>query len=210
MGPDPHGRGDGRAAAVRILLAAVATAALLTVSPVLLVLAAAALGPGALAAPAGVPGVPAGGSAHLRPAGPLVAPLPSPPHRPWATLPLPMAPLFASAPAAGFDTGGLPFGQCTWYAAWARDVVVHADGKDWVGDLARAGFATGGFPSVGAIVSWRGFAPGYGAHGHVAVVVAVDPDGGGFTVAEANVIGLGRADVRWIPIGDPGIVGFVS
>jgi len=198
---------------VRVLLAAVATAALLTVSPVLLVLAAAALVPGALAVPAGVhrvPGVPAGGSAHLRPAGPLLAPLPSPPHRPWATVPLALAPLFAGAPAAGFDTGGLPFGQCTWYAAWTRDVVVHADGKDWVGDLARAGLATSGVPSVGAIVSWRGFAPGYGAHGHVAVVVDVDPDARGFTVAEANVIGLGRADVRWIPIGDPGIVGFVS
>ena len=42
------------------------------------------------------------------------------------------------------------------------------------------------------------------------MVVDVDPDGQGFTVAEANVLGLGKADVRWVPLSDPGIVGFAT
>jgi hypothetical protein len=152
---------------------------------------------------------PKGGQTPGSSAGPLVAKLPKPPHRPWATIPIPVEPLFAKTPQGGFDVGGLPYGQCTWYVAYERGIVAHANGEGWVRNLAERGFITSSRPTVGAILSWRAYAPGYAVYGHVALVVDVDPDGQGFTVAEANVLGEGLADVRWVPLTDPGIVGFV-
>jgi len=152
---------------------------------------------------------PKGGQTPGSSAGALVVKLPKPPHRPWATIQIPVEPLFAKTPPGGFDVGGLPYGQCTWYVAYERGIVAHANGEGWVRNLAERGFITSSRPSVGAILSWRAYAPGYAVYGHVALVVDVDPDGSGFTVAEANVLGEGLADVRWVPLTDPGIVGFV-
>ena len=152
---------------------------------------------------------PKGGQTPGSSAGPLLAKLPKPPHRPWATIQIPVEPLFARTPPGGFDVGGLPYGQCTWYVAYERGIVAHENGEGWVRNLAARGFITSARPSVGAILSWRAYAPGYAVYGHVALVVDVDPDGKGFTVAEANVLGEGLADVRWVPLTDPGIVGFV-
>jgi hypothetical protein len=152
---------------------------------------------------------PQGGQTPGQSAGPVVQSLPKPPHRPWASMYIPVGPLFARTPRGGFDVGGLPYGQCTWYVAYERGIVAHANGEGWVRNLAGRGFITSSRPTVGAILSWRAFAPGYGVYGHVALVVDVDPDGRGFTVAEANVLGEGIADVRWVPLSDPGIVGFV-
>lgn len=153
---------------------------------------------------------PDGGQDPGQSAGPLIAKLPRPPHIPWRSIEIsPFLPLFRDTPAGGFSPGGLPYGQCTWYVAIQRGVVAHADGKDWVANLAARHFKTSRQPTVGAILSWRGYAPDYGFYGHVALVVDVDPDGKGFTVAEANVLGEGRADVRWVPIKNAGIVGFV-
>jgi hypothetical protein len=153
---------------------------------------------------------PVGGQTPGPSAGPVVAALPRPPHREWATIPIATnLAIFARTPAVGFDTGGLPFGQCTWYVARERGIVAHANGADWVSDLADRGFIVSKRPTVGAILSFRAFGRDYGVYGHVALVVAVDPDGRGFTVAEGNVLGVGLADVRWVPITDPAIVGFV-
>jgi hypothetical protein len=152
---------------------------------------------------------PKGGQTPGTSAGPLIAKLPRPPHRPWATIQIPVEPLFAKTPVGGFDVGGLPYGQCTWFVAYERGIVAHANGEGWVRNLAERGFITSSRPSIGAILSWRAYAPGYAVYGHVALVVDVDPDGKGFTVAEANVLGEGLADVRWVPLTDPGIVGFV-
>jgi hypothetical protein len=152
---------------------------------------------------------PRGGQTPGSSAGGVIQALPRPPHRPWASMYIPVGQLFARTPRGGFDVGGLPYGQCTWYVAYERGIVAHANGEGWVRNLADRGFITRARPSVGAILSWRAFAPGYGVYGHVALVVDVDPDGRGFTVAEANVLGEGIADVRWVPLSDPGIVGFV-
>lgn len=179
----------------------------LTLTPVA-VQAQAAAPAGALAAASPV-NPPKGGQRSGGLAGPVVQKLPRPPHRVWASVYIPVAQLFAGTPPGGFDVGGLPYGQCTWYVAYERGLVAHANGEGWVRTLAAQGYATSSRPSVGAILSWRAYAPGYGVYGHVALVVDVDPDGRGFTVAEANVLGEGIADVRWVPLSDPGIVGFV-
>jgi hypothetical protein len=153
---------------------------------------------------------PKGGQVPGSSAGPVVAKLPRPPHRPWQSIQIPVEPIFALTPPGGFDVGGLPYGQCTWFVAWERGIVAHANGTDWVPYLAAKGLKTSNRPTVGAILSFRAFAPGYPeVYGHVALVVDVDPDGKGFTIVEANVLGLGLADVRWVPITDPALEGFI-
>ena len=154
--------------------------------------------------------VPRGGDTAGPSAGALRPGLPKPPKRRGARIQIPtFQRLFEGTPEGGFDVGGLPYGQCTWYVALQRGIVAHANGTDWVPNLAKRGYKSSGRPTVGAIMSFRAFSPGYGVYGHVALVVDVDPDGKGFTVAEANVLGLGLADVRWVPITDPGIEGFI-
>jgi surface antigen len=90
-----------------------------------------------------------------------------------------------------------------------RGIVAYANGTDWVSNLADRGYIVSKRPTVGAILSFRAFGRGYGVYGHVALVVDVDPDGRGFTIAEGNVLGVGLADVRWVPITDPAIEGFI-
>jgi hypothetical protein len=206
----------------RLLPAAAATLAvlvLLLLAPFGMYVAALTLTPAAVQAQAAAPDAalaaaspvnpPKGGQKPGGSPGSVAQKLPKPPHRPWASMYIPVAQLFARTPPGGFDVGGLPYGQCTWYVAYERGLVAHANGEGWVRTLAAQGYATSSRPTVGAILSWRAYAPGYGVYGHVALVVDVDPDGRGFTVAEANVLGEGIADVRWVPLSDPGIVGFV-
>ena len=188
----------------------------LLMAPFAMYVAALSVAPGAVQAmaadtlrPTGINTPPQGGQKQGPSPGPLIAKLPKPQHKPWHSIQIPLIPLFANTPPGGFDVGGLPWGQCTWYTALQRGIVAHADGKNWVKSLASQGYKTSNRPTVGAILSWRAFSPGYGVYGHVALVVDVDPDGSGFTVAEANVLGEGLADVRWVPIHDPGIDGFV-
>jgi hypothetical protein len=181
--------------------------AALTLTPV--AVQAQAAGPSTSALESSPVNPPKGGQRPGGSPGPVVQKLPRPPHRVWASVYIPVAPLFARTPQGGFDVGGLPYGQCTWYVAYERGLVAHANGEGWVRTLAAEGYATSNRPTVGAILSWRAYAPGYAVYGHVALVVDVDPDGKGFTVAEANVLGEGIADVRWVPLNDPGIVGFV-
>lgn len=199
-------------------VAAVGALALLLVAPFAMYVVALTLVPPAVQAQAVAAVVPQGNSPITPPkggqtpgasAGPLIADLPKPPHQVWRSIRIPLIPLFLRTPVGGFDVGGLPYGQCTWYVAYERGIVAHANGTDWVPNLAARGFITSSRPTVGAITSWRAFSPGYGVYGHVALVVAVDPDGRGFTVAEANVLGEGVADVRWVPLSDPGLEGFI-
>lgn len=75
--------------------------------------------------------------------------------------------------------------------------------------------AQGGVPAVGeVVVYWPGGS--YDAtDGHVAVVVAVDPDPAassgisGYWVSEANFIGLGQVDERHIAWPDPQVRGVI-
>jgi len=198
-------------------LGALAVLGLLMMAPFAMYIAAITLVPAAVRAQAASPveaafaspiTPPKGGQTPGSSAGPLLAKLPKPPHNGRAVW-IPLEPLFAKTPQGGFDVGGLPYGQCTWYVAYERGIVAHENGEGWVRNLAARGFITSARPSVGAILSWRAYAPGYAVYGHVALVVDVDPDGRGFTVAEANFLGEGVADVRWVPLDNPGIVGFV-
>jgi len=201
-----------------VALGAVGVLVLLLVTPFAMYVAALTLIPAAVQAQAAAPSsaafsspvsAPQGGTLAAGSAGPVIQKLPKPPHRPWASMWIPVTQLFAKTPPGGFDEGGLPYGQCTWYVAYERGLVAHANGEGWVRTLAAEGYRASNRPSVGAILSWRAYAPGYGVYGHVALVVDVDTDGHGFTVAEMNVLGEGVADVRWVPLSDPGIAGFI-
>ena len=211
---------------VALALGALGMVALLLVAPLVMYMTALTLVPvvqaeaaAASARAAAAPAVaaaspvsaPQGGQTPGPSAGPVRAGLnlPKPPKHGKAVQIATRQPLFEKTPVGGFDVGGLPYGQCTWYVALQRGIVAHANGTDWVPNLAKRGFKTSNRPTVGAIMSFRAFSTGYGVYGHVALVVDVDPDGHGFTIAEANVLGLGLADVRWVPLNDPGIEGFV-
>jgi hypothetical protein len=144
--------------------------------------------------------------------------------------PEPATPVFPWVPSGGYPDA-FPFGQCTWWAAynsWAISeygVGGDADGPgsdSWIssaesrmppGSVQLA--AQGGVPAVGeVVVYWPGGS--YDAtDGHVAVVVAVDPDPAassgisGYWVSEANFTGLGQVDERHIAWPDPQVRGFI-
>jgi surface antigen len=144
--------------------------------------------------------------------------------------PEPATAVFPWVPSGGYPDS-FPLGQCTWWAAynsWAISeygVGGDADGPgsdSWIssaesrmpaGSVQLA--AQGGVPALGeVVVYWPGGS--YDAtDGHVAVVVAVDPDPSassgisGYWVSEANFIGLGQVDERHIAWPDPQVRGFI-
>ena len=144
--------------------------------------------------------------------------------------PEPAAPVFPWVPSSGYPDA-FPWGQCTWWAAynsWAISeygVGGDADGPgpdSWIssaesrmpaGSVQLA--AQGAVPAVGDdVVYWPGGS--YNAtDGHVAVVIAVDPDPdassgiSGYWVSEANFLGLGQVDERHIAWPDPQVRGFI-
>ncbi len=118
----------------------------------------------------------------------------------------PADPLFSSVPAGG-HTNNFPFGQCTWWAAYNREVTWTGNARDWLANAQAQDVPTSDAPSVGAIAVFR---PGgeYSLYGHVAVVVAVDSST--YTVSEMNAYaGWGRVDTRTIARPDPQVQGFI-
>ncbi|HEX6538034.1 MAG TPA: CHAP domain-containing protein [Candidatus Dormibacteraeota bacterium] len=102
-------------------------------------------------------------------------------------------PPFANGARADY----FPWGQCTWYVASLRDVTWNGDAWQWAGTAADQGMPEGMQPRVGAIVVFaRGGA--YSQLGHVAYVDAVN-SATSFTVDEANFVGLGVVDRRYVP-----------
>ena len=144
--------------------------------------------------------------------------------------PEPATPVFPWVPSGGYPDA-FPWGQCTWWAAynsWAISeygVGGDADGPgsdSWItsaesrmpaGSVQLA--AQGAVPAVGDdVVYWPGGS--YNAtDGHVAVVIAVDPDPAassgisGYWISEANFLGLGGVDERHIAWPDPQVRGFI-
>ena len=122
-----------------------------------------------------------------------------------AAHPAPAAPLFSWVPPGGF-VDQFPFGQCTWWAAYNRQVTWNGNAADWLANAQAQGVETNATPSVGAIAVYH---PGgyYSPYGHVALVVAVGPVS--YTVSEMNAPGWGHVDTRVIASPDPQVEGFI-
>jgi surface antigen len=119
--------------------------------------------------------------------------------------PAPIAPLFPWVPAGGYPDH-FPFGQCTWWAAYSRRVSWWGDAGNWLANAAAQGVPTSSVPSVAAIVVYRP-GPAYSVHGHVAIVIAIQP--AAYTVSEMNFIGEGLVDTRTVSWPDPNVSGFI-
>jgi surface antigen len=142
----------------------------------------------------------------------------------------PATPVFLWVPSTGYPDA-FTWGQCTWWAdydAWAISqygVGGDADGPgqdSWIASaLARMPEGSvqlasqGAVPQVGDVVV---FLPGGSYNltlGHVAVVIAVDPDPSssaglsGYWISESNFLGLGVVDERHIAWPDPQVRGFI-
>jgi hypothetical protein len=113
--------------------------------------------------------------------------------------------LFAWVPTGGYPDA-FPFGQCTWWVAFNRQVTWGGDARDWARNAQAQGILTSPLPSVGAIAVYR---PGgaYSALGHVAVVVGMTATT--YTVSEMNAPNWGRVDARTIPWPDPAVEAFI-
>lgn len=117
-------------------------------------------------------------------------------------------PLFTWTPANGEPgASAWPYGQCTWFvvseghAAGTHQVTWSGDAWQWYANAATNGLATApplSPPQPGWIAV---YARGHGSDtsaGHVGVVVGVA--GTRYTIAEANVLGLGVIDERTLPL----------
>jgi surface antigen len=118
-----------------------------------------------------------------------------------------LAPLFPDVPAGGWP-GHERFasGNCTWWAAYNRQVTWNGNGAEWLLNAAAQGYATSGIPQYEAIAVYPA-GPAYAQYGHVALVIAVTPTS--YTVSEMNYRGLGVVDQRTIPWPDPQVEGFI-
>ena len=118
------------------------------------------------------------------------------------------SPLFAWTPPTGEpEAASWPWGQCTWFVvsqghlAGDHHVRWSGDAWQWYANAAAAGVITDAPTALPAIGWIAVFARGHGSnadHGHVASVVAVG--GSTYTVAEANVLGLGVVDERTLAL----------
>lgn len=105
--------------------------------------------------------------------------------------------------AGGNRNNGYPWGWCTWYAAYRRQVPRNwGNAGRWLASARASGYATGSIPKAGAIVvtneSWAG---------HVAYVESVQGDS--ITVSEMNYQGWGVISRRTISRYSPIIKGYI-
>jgi len=114
--------------------------------------------------------------------------------------------LFIWVPEGGFPDA-FPYGQCTWWAAYNRQVTWGGNAGDWLENAKAQGIATSDYPSIGAIVVYR---PGgdYSNFGHVAIVTTVAART--YTVREMNAPVWGRVSTRVIAWPEPQVQGFIA
>jgi len=106
--------------------------------------------------------------------------------------------------SGGNRKNGYPWGWCTWYAAYRRNVPSGwGNARSWLSSAQRSGYATGATPRVGAIV----VTTDNSFWGHVAYVEAVE--GGSIIVSEMNYQGFGIISRRSIPINSRIIRGYI-
>ena len=114
--------------------------------------------------------------------------------------------LLTWVPANGYPDR-FPFGECTYWAAKNHLVTWNGNANVWIIGALLKGAPIASVPSVGAIVVY-GAGNGYSDVGHVAIVVAAQPDQ--YTVSEMNYLGLGIVDERTIAWPDSHILGFIT
>jgi surface antigen len=105
--------------------------------------------------------------------------------------------------ASGSRYNGYPWGWCTWYAAYRRNVPGHwGNAGRWLASASAAGYATGSEPRAGAIIvtreTWLG---------HVGYVESVHGDS--ITISEMNYKGWGIISSRTISRYNPVIKGYI-
>jgi len=90
-------------------------------------------------------------------------------------------------------------GSCAWYAASVRPDIgsrVVGNAANWIFAAQRSGLDTGDTPAPDAIVVYQPGVQGAWGAGHVAHVLAVDPDGVHFLVQEMDYPIAGRVTQR--------------
>jgi len=118
------------------------------------------------------------------------------------------APVFDDVPLGGWPSAGrFPYGQCTWWAAYNRNVSWNGNGGYWLLNAAAWGASTSALPQYHSIAVYPA-SRFYSQYGHVALVVAVTP--ASYTVSEMNYKGLGVVDQRTIAWPDPLVEGFIQ
>jgi len=103
----------------------------------------------------------------------------------------------------GSRYNGYPWGWCTWYAAYRRNIPPNwGNAGQWLSAARRSGYATGSLPQPGAIIvtseSW---------FGHVGYVEEVNGDM--VTISEMNYQGWGVVSRRTISRHSPVIKGYI-
>jgi surface antigen len=105
--------------------------------------------------------------------------------------------------ASGSRYNGYPWGWCTWYAAYRRNVPPHwGNAGRWLDSASAAGYATGSEPRIGAIIVMRET-----WFGHVGYVESVHGDS--ITISEMNYKGWGIISSRTISRYNPLIKGYI-
>ncbi len=118
-----------------------------------------------------------------------------------------LTPLFPDVPPGGWPGHDrFASGNCTWWAAYNRQVTWNGNGGDWLLNAAAVGRPSSATPQYEAIAVYP-VGSTYGQYGHVALVIGVTPTS--YTVSEMNYRGLGVVDVRTIPWPDPQVEGFI-
>ncbi len=112
--------------------------------------------------------------------------------------------------------GGWP-GQCTYWALlnWNNPAMLKLSGNadQFLSNAINMGLQTSATPVVGSIVVW-GAGNGYSSNGHVAIVVAVNPQLNTFVVSEMNYYTPWMIDYRVVSsspggIGHGNLLGFI-
>lgn len=128
---------------------------------------------------------------------------------PTLTVPLPPAPpppvnYTVVGGAGSFTNNRFAYGYCTWYVASLKNVTWLGNAWEWYDQARGLGLPVGQIPQVGAIyVGWDS------GLGHVAIVIAVNPNGS-YRIREMNGPGgWGVITEREVPANSPRLIGFI-
>jgi len=104
------------------------------------------------------------------------------------------------------------WGNCTWWVSYLRHKIGNpipntwGNAIDWAANALADHYLVNHQPSVGSIMQDPN-APG--GLGHVALVIAVNPNRGSFTISEMNRLGLDIVDTRVISMNRDAKLNFI-